>query len=197
VFFFTKSLLRPKLSMSNALLKEPLRLEGELSLDGAPVRAAFRASERRTRLESLRPGCRGAIFFAARKDLKLAAAWVPDDLFAPGPLRLGDILIRLGDARLLCSNLGKRALNEHPTWMEEIAEREPAVWLPRPNRFTCQASERHPNRTRFPDGRAPVGLMSPDRRATSLRLWTAPEGSSVISSHGRRSNHDFLLRPSL
>ena len=25
-----------------------------------------------------------------------------------------------------------------------------------------------------------------------MRLWTAREGSSVISSHGRRSNHDFL-----
>ena len=69
--------------------------------------------------------------------------------------------------------------------------------FPRPSKFTCQASERHPNRKRFPDWRASVGLMTPDRRTTSLRLWTAPEGSSVNSSHGRRSNHDFLHRPSL
>jgi hypothetical protein len=26
-----------------------------------------------------------------------------------------------------------------------------------------------------------------------MGLWTAREGSSVISSQGRRSNHDFLL----
>jgi hypothetical protein len=124
----------------------------------APVREAFRA--RGARPSARMPSaCQSqSHFFPARKDLKLAAAWVPDDLFARGALRLANILIRVGDARLLCSNLGKRALNEHPTWMEDVAERELAVWLPRPRRFTCQASERHPNRKRFPDWRAPGRL---------------------------------------
>jgi len=121
VFFFTKSLLRPKLSMSNALPKESRRGGVAPGLGGAPLRVAFWASGQGPRLGCVRSASRRAFFSPARKDLKLAAAWVPDDLFARGALRLRDILIRLADARLPCSNLGKRALNEHPTRMEDVA----------------------------------------------------------------------------
>ena len=159
MFFFTKSLFRPKPPASNALPWTPRPATARFGPSAAVT--PWKCPMLRTRLSDGPPQIR------VRGPLKLAMARVAGIIGGTGPLQKVTRLIRLVRARLKCSRRAQAPVAEHPPKTVDFAVCKPCAVPPKTHHLHRQ--QRIPSRLHMvPIGRNVAASGQPELSAAGV-----------------------------